>query len=395
MHIFVFLLVLLSFVSNIYSSIAIKSFSEFDHLRSKRSIDTDDRNKWDTTIYYYIEYRSWEDVIQRSLDDISANTCFDFKKKGQKITNTYGIIFKDGNECKYDFNHRNPVSNKPNEIYVGGCSDPYGAIRKLILNVLGLRGEHKRYDRDHYVNTYNYTHMTDQGRVEFQYDDNKTAETYNFGYDFSSITHAGVNEYKKGGYASSFDAKEYEKFYKDMMGQRIRPSFNDYKTVNKRYCENTCKDKPISCQFDGYQDPRNCDKCKCPSGFEGRECEKLARSSGDCGNAFLKATYQTQTLNVRGSKSCWYRIDADSGKRVVIKPRLIKVMERQTPCLEEHEGVQIKYRSDRGPAGLCICQNNEYGNSVDYNIRSESNRVYVHFKGTHYDSWVNLDYIQE
>uniref|UniRef100_A0A0N4Z5P7 ZnMc domain-containing protein n=1 Tax=Parastrongyloides trichosuri TaxID=131310 RepID=A0A0N4Z5P7_PARTI len=192
MYSFLSVLLFLSFVSNVYSSITIKSFSNIDHLRNKRSIDINDEYKWKTTIDYYIEYRSWRDVIVDSLRDIAANTCFNFNRKFQEITDTYGIIFKDGYKCEYDYNHRNPNPNKPNVIYVGGCNNPYGAIRKLILNVLGLRGEHKRYDRDQYINTYNYTHMTDQGRVEFQYDDNQTTETYGFGYDFSSITHAGV-----------------------------------------------------------------------------------------------------------------------------------------------------------------------------------------------------------
>uniref|UniRef100_A0A0N4ZLE7 ZnMc domain-containing protein n=1 Tax=Parastrongyloides trichosuri TaxID=131310 RepID=A0A0N4ZLE7_PARTI len=230
----------LIFFFKIYSSIAIKSFSNIDHLRNKRSVDTNYEYEWKTTIDYYIEYRPWKDVIVKSLRDIAANTCFNFNRKFQEITDTNGIIFKDGNKCEYDYNHRNPKPNKPNVIYVGGCYNPYGAIRKLILNVLGLRGEHKRYDRDQYINTYNYTHMSDQGRVEFQHDDNKTTETYGFGYDFSSITHAGVKDFRKDS-ALSFNAKKYGEYYEDMMGQRERPSFSDYKILYRRYCNDSCK----------------------------------------------------------------------------------------------------------------------------------------------------------
>uniref|UniRef100_A0A0N4Z1F0 Metalloendopeptidase n=1 Tax=Parastrongyloides trichosuri TaxID=131310 RepID=A0A0N4Z1F0_PARTI len=406
MHIFVFLLVLLSLVSNVslqnnflifffkvYSSIAIKSFSEFDHLKSKRSIDTNVSNEWDTTIDYYIKYHPWTDVIERSLKDISDNSCFKFNKKTNPLTNTYGIIFDDGYDCKYDYNHRNPNPNKPNVIYVGNCYEPYGAIRKLILNVLGLRGEHKRYDRDQYINTYNYERMSEQGRVEFQYDDNKTTETYGFGYDFSSITHAGVNDYKKGS-ALSFDAQKYSEYYRDTMGQRLRPSFSDYKTINKRYCESACPEK-IGCQFNGYQNPKKCDECKCPSGFEGKDCGLLARSSHDCGNVRFTATPTEQTLEARGSKSCWYKIVASQGKRVMIKLGVIIITEQKSPCLEEHEGVQIKYRTDRGPAGLCICKSNGVAlttNYNDYTIQSEDNTVFIHFKGILQDSRAVLYY---
>ena len=37
--------------------------------------------------------------------------------------------------------------------------------------------------------------------------------------------------------------------------------------------------KRLKCLRDGYQDPRNCNKCKCPDGFKGTLCERIEQGT--------------------------------------------------------------------------------------------------------------------
>lgn len=60
------------------------------------------------------------------------------------------------------------------------------------------------------------------------------------------------------------------------IGQRTGMSFLDMKHLNLLYCSDSCDgtEKP-ECRHDGYQDPNQCNKCKCPDGWTGTLCEEL------------------------------------------------------------------------------------------------------------------------
>ena len=44
------------------------------------------------------------------------------------------------------------------------------------------------------------------------------------------------------------------------------------------YCSNAGITLPKPCARDGYQDPTDCERCRCPDGFGGPYCEKHAES---------------------------------------------------------------------------------------------------------------------
>lgn len=90
--------------------------------------------------------------------------------------------------------------------------------------------------------------------------------------------------------------------FQQTIGQRERISFKDGKMINLRYCKSksfcnssvkffilfhchkfisfldVCQTE-LACLAGGYVDPNNCSRCKCPEGYGGTYCEKLAESS--------------------------------------------------------------------------------------------------------------------
>lgn len=82
-----------------------------------------------------------------------------------------------------------------------------------------------------------------------------------------------------------------EPAYQNTMGQREGLSFYDIKFINNAYCSSkrgfesrskriaplsaTCL--PLPCENQGYADPKDCDKCRCPEGLSGRLCERADR----------------------------------------------------------------------------------------------------------------------
>ena len=67
--------------------------------------------------------------------------------------------------------------------------------------------------------------------------------------------------------------------YQNAMGQRNSLSFYDIKVVNRAYCSDVCTE-PLEepCQNEGYQDPTDCNRCRCPDGLSGRFCTEVAES---------------------------------------------------------------------------------------------------------------------
>uniref|UniRef100_A0A0N5A0S8 Peptidase M12A domain-containing protein n=1 Tax=Parastrongyloides trichosuri TaxID=131310 RepID=A0A0N5A0S8_PARTI len=176
------------------------------------------------------------------------------------------------------------------------------------------------------------------------------------------------------------------------MGQKLMATFNDYKLLNYYYCNHTCTVKKTDCEYDGYQDPHDCSKCRCPSGFVGNKCENLAPSYGYCGPWTYDAKSFPQTMGIWGLSNCYFRIISQNFNKIklIIKELFIHGYDHYSydKCIEG-KGLDIKYRESKGPMGICFCVSPSY---VPIIIDSESHVVVIHYVGTYGMHQVEIEY---
>ncbi|XP_014672235.1 PREDICTED: zinc metalloproteinase dpy-31-like [Priapulus caudatus] len=107
-------------------------------------------------------------------------------------------------------------------------------------------------------------------------------------YDVSSLMHYLGTDFTKS-YPDLLTLRSRKDVLQQVMGGADKLSFYDTKLANLEYCSETCQDPlPSRCYNDGYQDPNNCDRCKCPDGFAGTYCDRAAFSIGadNCGGDY-------------------------------------------------------------------------------------------------------------
>ncbi|KIH68630.1 astacin [Ancylostoma duodenale] len=124
-------------------------------------------------------------------------------------------------------------------------------------------------------------------------------------YDLGSVMHYGAKAFTYDWSLRTIETRD--KRFQNTIGQRDGISFKDAKMINLRYCTKLCRRK-LPCANEGYTDPNNCNKCRCPKGYGGVYCTQLERTS--CGGE-LTATSQLQTIEsgeVYPNMNCIWRI---------------------------------------------------------------------------------------
>uniref|UniRef100_A0A914X780 Peptidase M12A domain-containing protein n=1 Tax=Plectus sambesii TaxID=2011161 RepID=A0A914X780_9BILA len=104
-------------------------------------------------------------------------------------------------------------------------------------------------------------------------------------------------------------------YYQQTMGQGKGPSFLDVLEMNRYYgCDNACTSaKLIVCQNGGYQDPKNCSLCKCPSGFGGQFCDKVQPAdNGNCGGVLVATSKWTTSCNFNCIDTCYNKTSVNN-----------------------------------------------------------------------------------
>ncbi|KAF8370510.1 hypothetical protein PRIPAC_76939 [Pristionchus pacificus] len=277
-------------------------------------------------------------------------------------------------------------------IAADGCWSTYGVISHEIGHALGLFHEQSRYDRDNHISL-------DPLRVQlgyiFQFSKIPASQlsTYNLPYDVGSIMHYAPNEFSSFSFMPALSARD--PFLQQSMGQLGGPSFLDVAILNIHYdCRMKCPVK-IPCSNSGYQDARDCTRCKCPSGFGGVDCRDIESPTIiKCGGV-LNATVSPRqlTVNIKANimrtteRRCIYHIVAPQNS-VKIE---IKVIEIDGTCQYGcwKEGMEIKTQSDPRPVGYrfcCIRQNKTTIISYRHRIplmvysRGKNTRTVIHYR---------------
>lgn len=301
--------------------------------------DVSNSSLWsqEPTIVYMFDdsYSSNEkSIIKQALDKWQEKTCVTFVETQTPTSGFHYLRFTKGDRSftgigkfySYPYNGYQDVS-VGNDSLSGEFS--VGKVCHLIGHVLGFFHEQSRPDREDYVKI-NYMNIQPTKIINFQYYSSSVISTFSFPYDYSSIMHFGQSEYSRDPYYELITINTTNPSYSYTIGQRVGLSYMDVKKANYVYCKNKCAGVSLSCQRNGYINPKTCNSCICPDGFTGQLCEQLNNQT--CGGVIVARPSNAPTsLNTPNSYSnnnngpvCAWQIQVPptTGSRNLTYPRI-------------------------------------------------------------------------
>ncbi|CAB3404495.1 unnamed protein product [Caenorhabditis bovis] len=295
---------------------------------------------------------SAKNSLQAAINFWQQNTCVTFKPR----TNEGVYLLLSGNDdgcwstVGRDSNQKGQILN------IGKGCELFGITSHEVAHALGLFHEQSRYDRDLYVKI-NTKKIAQRNYYDFAKVGPSNMETYGMTYDIGSVMHYKPNEFSIDGSATII---ANDRNLQTTMGQFRGPSFLDVAKINRHYeCSKNCKNR-LNCTNGGYQNPRHCNMCICPTGYGGNTCEDIEESNPKKCRGILKAeeTQRKFTINmkpkanVKELRKCNYHIQAPEGKRVLVIVDSV-IGNCVHGCYEE--SLELKTYEDKTVTGARFC----------------------------------------
>ncbi|EYC00620.1 hypothetical protein Y032_0114g444 [Ancylostoma ceylanicum] len=337
--------------------------TESGRTRGKRQAQPTPNSFWpNLTISYEFAYQdaSFQNLIRSALRHIEQNTCIRFNENGPDRD---GLKYFRGSGCWSNVGK----TGGRQLVSIGHGCDSLGIIAHETLHALGLWHEQSRDDRDKFIRI-----VTDRiiRGTEGNFEKRTSLTSDNMGqpYDLGSVMHYGAKAFTYDWSFRTIETKD--KRFQNTIGQRDGISFKDAKMINLRYCTKLCR-RPLPCANEGYTDPNDCNKCRCPKGYGGTYCTQLERTS--CGGE-LTATSQLQKYEsgeVYANMNCIWRIKSPAGQRVQLIFDTVNF-----PCLDACTSfVEVKATISKTATGARLCCQSEE------TFYSEDDEIILIFKG--------------
>uniref|UniRef100_A0A0N5BL87 Metalloendopeptidase n=1 Tax=Strongyloides papillosus TaxID=174720 RepID=A0A0N5BL87_STREA len=364
--------------------------------RQKRAV-IQTKFKFETPVKYYIGPFLNYTSIYLAIKRIEEKTCIKFRQEFWYIKGTRGFNFKRSYICHSPFGPKVDDKNYENYVLLSHkCEHNVGVIEILIGTMLGLVFEHNRPDRDYYV-IVNRENIIPLHNHDFDRYKNSEVETYGLLYDFYSGLHIFSKNFSKNGKAV-LERNSVFKIHGLGFGQAYGLSFNDYKTLFKRYCESHEHKHGHRhshnwhwrrCQNFGYLESKKHGNCICPTGFEGAYCDDPIVNYRACdsnGHNSLYADHQNKTIKLGRKGRCSYHIRA-RGFRIAVRIHIIVSKTPNTTTCYPDKGHEIKYQWDKGTTGLTLC-----GVYRNIDIISDDNFAVIIYNGVDENSKLEFTY---
>uniref|UniRef100_A0A0N4ZLB7 Astacin domain-containing protein n=1 Tax=Parastrongyloides trichosuri TaxID=131310 RepID=A0A0N4ZLB7_PARTI len=178
--------------------------------------------------------------------------------------------------------------------------------------------------------------------------------------------------------------------HQQMMGQKVNVAFQDYKLINRHFCDDKCTNKSIGCWRGGYEDPNNCWKCLCPYPFTNNVCSGLPENDYNCPLRHVIASDPMNSLGFYGWRSCYGYIEAQNSNYRVELTITSQNMKRFDVCTRDYSMIEIKYLADKSLMGLCFCGSI----NKNYTIVSEDRLMVIVYLGYYYGDSARMVYRQ-